>query len=350
MIQKSQDCQKIRGCTNSAFLTLIPKEKGENLFSRFCLISLCNIGYKVITKVIANRLKRILPKIIAENQGGFIHGRQLVDNFALVQEEIHFSLHRKEKGMVIKLDLANDFDCVRHRFLFDVLQKLGFGQNFIKWIKAYISEPWIAPPVNGGADDFFKASRGLRQGCPLSPLLFILQASILSFYLEKKWQDQDIIGLCITRGVKSINHALFADDTLLLGVASPQSTIKFKEFLEDNCKVSSSILNNGKCHIYCWNIPTSTASSISKCLGFVASTSWLSFKYIGLPIFHKRALSKHSYPQIDKFKAKMQAWRSSWLNIPGKSVLNKLPLLKFSILLVPVGIIKNMEELIRQFF
>eukprot|EP00253_Pinus_taeda_P012274 PITA_12274 len=75
MIQKSQECKKIGGCTNSAFLTLIPKEKGANSFNRLCPISLCNIGYKVITKVIANKLKKILPKIIPENQGGFIHGR-----------------------------------------------------------------------------------------------------------------------------------------------------------------------------------------------------------------------------------------------------------------------------------
>lgn len=88
MIQKSQDCQKIGGGTNSAFLALITKEKGENSFSRFRPISLCNIGYKVITKVIANRLKIILPKIIPNNQGGFIKGRQLLDNFVLVQEAI----------------------------------------------------------------------------------------------------------------------------------------------------------------------------------------------------------------------------------------------------------------------
>jgi len=80
MIQKSRDCKKIGGCTNSTFLALIPKEKGENSFNRFCPISLCNIGYKVI----ANRLKRFLPKIIPNNQGGFIQGRQLVDNFVLV--------------------------------------------------------------------------------------------------------------------------------------------------------------------------------------------------------------------------------------------------------------------------
>ena len=84
MILKSQACQKIGANTNSTFIALIPKEKGANDFNRFRPISLCNIGYKFITKVIANRLKSILPTIIPENQGGFVHGRKLVDNFILV--------------------------------------------------------------------------------------------------------------------------------------------------------------------------------------------------------------------------------------------------------------------------
>lgn len=125
-----------------------------------------------------------------------------MDNFALVQEAIHSSLHRNERGMVVKLDLANAFDRVRHSFLFNFLSKFGFGVSFINWIWACISEPWIAPLVNGRAPDFFKATRGLRQGCPLSPLLFVLQASVLSFHLDKKLQDQEINGLCIARGIK----------------------------------------------------------------------------------------------------------------------------------------------------
>jgi hypothetical protein len=221
--------------TNSAFLALIPKEKGANAFNRFLPISLCNIGYKMITKVIANRLKSILPTIILENQGGFVHGRQIGDNFILVQEAIHSSLHRKEKGMVVKLDLANAFDRVRHSFLFDVMHKFGFGINFINWIRACISEPWIAPLVNGRATNFFKATRGLRQGCPLSPLLFVLQASVLRFYLDKKQLDQEIMGLNIARGVKNINHALFADDSLLLGATTVLSASRFKEVLDDYC-------------------------------------------------------------------------------------------------------------------
>jgi hypothetical protein len=84
MVLKSQKCHKIGGSTNSAFLALISKEKGASSFDRFRLISLCNIGYKIITKVIANRLKGMLPAIIPENQGGFIKGRHITDNIIMV--------------------------------------------------------------------------------------------------------------------------------------------------------------------------------------------------------------------------------------------------------------------------
>jgi hypothetical protein len=297
MILKSQNYQKIGGSTNYVFLSLIPKDKGAKTFNKFHPISLCNIGYKLITKVIANRLKNILPKIIPENQRGFIHGRQLVDSFTLVQEAIQSSLHQKEKGMVVKLDLENDFDRIRHNFLLDVLHKLGFGSRFINWIRAYILEPWITPQVNGRAADFFKASRGLRQGCPLSPLLFVLQASILSFYLDKKQQDHEIIGLSIARGVKKINHALFADDTLLLGVVLVILATRFKEVLDEFCKDFGRKLSNGKCHIYGWNVSTSSLNAIARCFGFAASSSWYSFKYLGLQSFSRKPPTETGFPK-----------------------------------------------------
>jgi hypothetical protein len=95
MVLKSQDCKKVGGNTNSTFLALILKEKGANSFNRFRPISLCNIGYKIISKVIANRLKGILSGLIPENQGGFVQGRKIMDNIILVQEVLHSSLKRK---------------------------------------------------------------------------------------------------------------------------------------------------------------------------------------------------------------------------------------------------------------
>eukprot|EP00253_Pinus_taeda_P003998 PITA_03998 len=93
MIRKSQTCTKIGGSTNSAFLALIPKDKGTTDFSRFRPISLCNTSYKLITKIIANHIKQILSVIILENQAGFIKGRKTLDNIVLVQEAIHSSCH-----------------------------------------------------------------------------------------------------------------------------------------------------------------------------------------------------------------------------------------------------------------
>jgi hypothetical protein len=99
--------------------------------------------------------------------------------------------------MIIKLDLANAFDRVRHNFLFTVMENFGFAPAFINWIKACIGSPWIAPLVNGWATRFFQASRGLRQGCPLSPLLYAIQASVLSFQLDHCQTQNNLLGLRI---------------------------------------------------------------------------------------------------------------------------------------------------------
>jgi hypothetical protein len=183
MIRRSQSNRNLGGSTNSAFLALIPKEKGASNFNRFRPISLCNTSYKILTKIIANILKTILPHIIPENQGGFIKGRHITDNILLVQEALHSSIRRKDKGMIIKLDLANAFDRVNHSFLFEVMNKFGFDQAFVNWIKACIGSPWVAPMVNGRVTKFFQPSRGLRQGCPLSVVLYAIQSSVLSYQL-----------------------------------------------------------------------------------------------------------------------------------------------------------------------
>ena len=145
--------------------------------------------------------------------------------------------------MVIKLDLANAFDRVRHDFLFAVMTKFGFSLNFINWVKGCIGDPWISPLVNRRPTSFFKASRGLRQGCPLSPLLYAIQASMLSFQLNLSQEIHMLPGLKIVNNVRDINHAQFADDTLLLGGASVHSAEQFKKELELYKKISGSKIN-----------------------------------------------------------------------------------------------------------
>jgi len=137
-----------------------------------------------------------------------------------VQEAIHSSIERKEKGMVIKLDMANAFDRVNYNFLVVVLQKFGISPKFIGIVMACISTPWISPLINMRPSIYFCNTRGLRQGFPLSPLLYILMAEMLSIQLENKRVKRKITSIRIDRGVKEINHSLFTDDTLLIRRAS----------------------------------------------------------------------------------------------------------------------------------
>eukprot|EP00253_Pinus_taeda_P010228 PITA_10228 len=323
MVRKSQNCAKLGGGINSAFLALIPKEKGASDFSRFRPISLCNSSYKLVSKIIANRLKNILPAIIPENQGGFIKGRKILDNIVLVQEAVHSSCQRNEKGLVIKIDLENAFDR-------------------------------IAPLVNGRSTNFFQASRGLRQGCPLSPLLYSIQASVLSFQLDHNQQNHTLPGLRTTHKAKDINHAQFADDTLLLGGASLCSARHFKREVDIYRSISGSKINYRKCSIYGWNCSTKELADIARLLEMDGNRNWESFKYLGIQIFKSKPKVAHWLPLLDKTKNRIQAWGASWLNNAGKvtlmkSVLLSMPLYQNSILLAPKSFLSKLDSLLRRF-
>jgi hypothetical protein len=149
MINYTLHKQKIRGATNSTFLALIPKESNPSNFSRFCPISLCNSSNQMIIEIIATWLYPLLSKLISENQGAFLKDKQITNNIVLVQEAIHSSKKSKAPGVVVKLDMENDFDRVKQSFLLSVLKAYGFSENFINWIRACINTPWISPLLNG---------------------------------------------------------------------------------------------------------------------------------------------------------------------------------------------------------
>jgi hypothetical protein len=245
--------------------------------------------------------------------------------------------------MIIKIDMANAFDRVRHTFLFAVLRKFGFSSEFIAWVSACISMPWIAPLINGCPTKFFKSSRGLRQGFPLSPLLYIIMAETLGRQLEKDRASKAIPGIKIARGTKRINHSQFTDDTLLIGGASIVMAKRFKNALENFTQASGALINSAKSNVYAWNTPTRTTHLIENIFRFPLIEKWKTFRYLGIPICLK-SLPNSAWSQIlDKFKSKLDHWGAFWLNLVGrtvliKSVLSALPIFQFSSLLAPQSI------------
>lgn len=185
--------------------------------------------------------------------------------------------------MVIKLDLTNSFDRVRHDFLFSVMEKFGFSKVLITWVKACIASPWMAPLVNGRSMEFFQASRGLRQGFPLSSLLYAIQDSMLSFQLDYCQQIQTLLGLRMAHNVKDINHAQFADDTLFLRGASINSARTFKKELDIYRDVLGSKINYVKSTIYGSNCSIKDLTDIARLLEMERTLTCESFKYLRIP-------------------------------------------------------------------
>ena len=154
--------------------------------------------------------------------------------------------------------MENAFDRVNLSFLADVLKTFIFSEEFVEIIQACIVGPRIAPLIIGRPRNFFKSSRGLRQGCPLSPFLYIIMAESLSRNLKHCKRNSTLTSLSISRGTKRINHSMFADDTLLLGGESCIVARRFKAILDSFMEVSGGMVNNGKSYLYSWNTPIRT--------------------------------------------------------------------------------------------
>lgn len=168
-------------------IKLIYKKRGDIKDLRnYRPITMLNSDFKILAKILANRLKLILPNIIQTNQAYAIRGRDITDTISSIRDVVSFMIAEKKRGYVISLDLEKAFDRVEHQFLFGVLKQYGFGENFIKWIKILYKDVRSQIKCNGFVTDTFKLTRSIRQGCPLSALLYSLVAEALGLALKEE--------------------------------------------------------------------------------------------------------------------------------------------------------------------
>ncbi|CAA7062274.1 unnamed protein product [Microthlaspi erraticum] len=168
---------------NSTYVRLIPKVPSPKTVAEYIPSALCNVYYKVISKILTRRLQPILPTIISENQTAFVPERAISDNVLITHENLHYlksSGATKHCSMAVKMDMSNAYDRLEWGFIVAVMERMGFHPKWINWIFQCISTVSYTFLINGSAQGRVSPQRGIRQGDPLSPFIFILCSEVLS--------------------------------------------------------------------------------------------------------------------------------------------------------------------------
>ncbi|GAU50553.1 hypothetical protein TSUD_281270 [Trifolium subterraneum] len=206
---------------NFTFIALIPKIDSLQRLNDFRPISLVGSLYKILAKVLANRLRLVIGSVISESHTAFVKDRQIPDGILIANEVVDEARKSKKELMLFKVDFEKAYDSVDWGYLDDVMGRMSFPTLWRKWIKECVSTATASVLVNGSPTDEFPIKRGLRQGDPLSPFLFLLAAEGLNVLMEVVVAQNLFKGYNIgERDFVSVSHIQFADDTLLLGVKS----------------------------------------------------------------------------------------------------------------------------------
>ncbi|KAA3456919.1 reverse transcriptase [Gossypium australe] len=270
---------------NTTNIVLIPKIQKPTSLVNFRLISLCTVLYKIVAKTIANRLQDVMGTCIDEVQSVFVPSRLISDNILLAYEILHTFRQKRtgKKGyMAVKLDMSKAYDRVEWDFIKAVMNKMGFARSWVELIMKCIKNVSYTVSINGNRGRVFEPSRGLRQGDPLSPFLFLICSEGLSALLRSAKKSGLIKGAKASRKGPEISHLLFADDCMMFGEATEEGAKVLKDILKvyENC--SGQCVNFGKSTVfYSSNTNMEAKDTVSSLLGVRCSSS--PEKYLGLP-------------------------------------------------------------------
>eukprot|EP00253_Pinus_taeda_P015632 PITA_15632 len=288
---------------NTSFIALILKQEATQTPDKFRPIDLCNVVYKIISKVVANRLKPLLPSLVFVEQAGYVEGRQILNNIIQAHEVVHsLTINRKA--------------------------------------------------VNGSPSETFLPSRGLRQGDPLSPFLFILMMEGLGQSINHAKEVGKIKGLQLSDRGQAWTHQQFVDDTMLQGIPTVKEAHAFKQILNEFAKASGMEVNLTKSKIFFFNTNIAIQNNIAKILSFQRDS--LPSKYFGIPLTNKPLPKSIWEPIINKLQDKIRKWTVRSLNLADKLVLTKvvlqsIPVFMLSVLPAPKGVLQLIRNIQRNF-
>ena len=265
---------------NMTWVTLAPKIDDVKEMKDYRPISMVGCIYKTIPKVLANRIRHVMDGPVGETQTAFAQGQQILDGALIACKVIHWLKSKKKEAVIMKLDFHKAYDSVRWDFVDHVLNRMGFGQVWPKWIWACISSAEMSIIINGSATKPFRMEHGLRQGDPLSPFLFVLVVDVLNRLLSKAVSCGLVEGIEVGSHRVGLSHLQFADDTILFAPSKKEVLVSLRHILGYFGLMSGLNINYEKLAIIPLNCNDAVVFDLSRSLQCEVLS--LSVKYLGI--------------------------------------------------------------------
>lgn len=312
-------------------ITLVFKQKGsKECLENYRPISILNTDYKILTKILANRIKEVLGTIIESTQTYSIPGREINDTVNTIRDVIEWVKGKEQGGIILNLDFNKAFDRVEHEYLFRTLEEFGFGCRIVEWIKLLYRDAKSRVKVNGILTDPFNLERSVRQGCPLSAILYAIAAEPLALLLKN---DKMIKKIKLPGGSECVVQQ-YADDTTCM-VKDMDSIKRIVELVDKYGKASGAKINVNKSEIMFINTNTPDESEVQ----FKIKKDYMRILGIYMGIDSKGARDNLWTEVINKMQKIFNMWKLRDLKLKGKiTVVNGLILSKINYILASVDL------------
>lgn len=337
---------------NATAITLIPKVQGADSLRQFRPVSCCSTVYKIIARIIKRRLKLFIGDVIQMNQVGFLKDRLMCENVLLASELVmDFHLPERVTRGCLQVDLAKAFDSLNWDFLFKILEAIDLPLALRGWIKECVSTTSFSIAFNGELVGHFRGKKGLRQGDPISSLLFVLAMDVLSKKLDRGVVDNHFAPhpSC---DAPLITHLSFADDVLIFFDGSERSVIGILEILEEFKLISGLGINKDKTYMFLDGGCFLELKDMAERLGLQQGS--FPVRYLGLPLTSKKLRKQEYQPLLDKVLKRFTAWSSRKLSFAGRLVLIRTVIYSTitfwaSVFLLPNSCLEELEHLCNAF-
>ena len=291
--------------------------------------------------------------MIGNVQNAFIKGRFILDGVLLANEVVDYLRRSRGQGLIFKIDFEKAYDSVNWDYIRDVMVQMGFGLKWCNWVDACLRSASISILVNGSPTEEFRMTRGIRQGDPLSPFLFLIAAEGINVITKEAISNAVLKGVSVGRDEVIVSHLQYADDTVFFGEWSYRNGRNLMGVLKCFEKASGLKINLSKSSLYGVGVSQQEVDAMASLLR--CRSGKLPFVYLGLPVGSNMNRVASWNVVVEKFKEKLSNWKARTLSFGGRltlvrSVLGSLSLYYFSMFRAPASVIQKLERVRKNFF